>query len=449
MINQANLQALKDSNVEKVVASEAIVKKTHLSTTSKASVNPPSTLRKISDKTKNKLNKIILLPDGSIKPFEQIQVSTTTGIVVTNCTVDLHKLFKYAPIIDFEPQEKKRGRKPRFNVDKPVTILPFGSVTSIQHELNKRGNKLVVNKETQKEKEALKSSNTLTIPNTTFRIPNTTSIGQPSNLTANLTQVNPTVKRKAPMLSNNTTPSKVVKLEHPHAPQVVTTLPSSSSQQPPEAKKSYFLHCVSVVIVISDSNDKDNETKNVKVYRNGKLQITGCRDTDQYIQTIKAVFKLFATIEKYTGESVVVCSDSNYKAIVNVVMKNRDFFMGFEIYRNNMDYFINNFTQFRSSFEGSMNTCVNIKIPLENFDDNLVSIDFNKTTEQFVVGQVKWDDYKHILQKKNKKEAEHTFLLFSTGHVIFSSCGPDSKRIYESIVGLLIKSREHFELIRG
>ena len=59
-------------------------------------------------KYNKKLEKKVIKPDGSIKVFEDIGISTKTVIAITNMIIDLDLLYTYIPIVDFIPQEKKK-----------------------------------------------------------------------------------------------------------------------------------------------------------------------------------------------------------------------------------------------------------------------------------------------------------------------------------------------------
>ena len=95
--------------------------------------------KKISEKLRNKLAKIVVSPQGQIKPFKDIGISTRTAIVYTNLLLDLNLLFAYCPITDYQPMMKRRGRRRRFCIEKVVPIIPFGSVARVQHENKVRG----------------------------------------------------------------------------------------------------------------------------------------------------------------------------------------------------------------------------------------------------------------------------------------------------------------------
>ena len=326
----------------------------------------PEASKKISEKVKAKLAKIILNQDGQVKPFSEIQVSTRTVIVVTNCIINLEALFNYIPITDFQPIVKRRGRKKRINIEPTNPKLPYGSIINAQHELKVRGTLLKPKKEKE---EGL-------------------------------------------------------------------------------VNKAYFLHCVTLYVSIEDpESGVENKFKNVKIYSNGKFKITGCKNDKQYIDTVKAIFKVFSQIEEFTGESVVQCQEPYFRAVYNTVMQNMDFYMGFSIYREYLDQFINHNTTYKSIYEGSVNTGVNIKIPINPKDDSkLMCMDYDRVTHQLEQKIVNWADYKSsFVKKSNNKPQEHTFLVFASGHVIFTSAGPDMEKVFQELIQILIQNRVDFE----
>ena len=366
----------------------------------------PQMNKKLSEKAKNKLNKIVIRPDGSIKPFSEISVSTCTLIVITNLSIDLGKLFTYTPITDYAPPKKRRGRKKRNSNEKPIPKLPFGSVIQVQHELNIRNSTTVT---------------AATAPPTT-----STSAAAPST----------TATRKRKVQAEEEAFEKT-------------------------NKRAFFLHCV-VLKIIADPND-DKPDKNVKIYRNGKFQITGCKNTEQCVNTVRAIFDLFHQIEQYTGERIITCTEPRMKAVFNTVMQNRDFYMGFNIFRDKLDQFINTETDYISIFESAQSTHVNIKIPIESCEENLLYLEYDPIAKTSQTSYVPRSDYLPVLSKKTTKtykssemscsttaseesKHEHTFLVFASGHVIFTSIpGKSMEEMYYRMIELLIKHRKHFE----
>lgn len=313
--------------------------------------------------SKRKENKCVINPDGTIKKFEEIAISTKTVIGISNLKIDLEKFFTYMPITDYTPLEKKRGRKKRIQIVLSNNTLPYGSIISIQKKKELRGVQL-------KTKRTISSSET------------------PSN-------------------------------------------------------KDYFLHSVTLVIVLE--NDKQI---NMKVSSNGKLQITGCKCDEHFIDSIVYVYKIMDEVEKWTGEKLYsFITGDHLQVIFNTVMQNMDFNVGFEINRQKLDKFIEKHTKHTSIFEGSLATGVNIKVksnPL--IEPTILKIEYidNKTVKSYS----SFEEYNRLLDKKkeSKKDKHHTFLVFSSGSVIMSSRGSGMKEIYEDIVDIFVNNREHFEM---
>lgn len=92
--------------------------------------------------TKDKSHKKVISPEGQIKSFEEIEVSTKTVIAVTNLTIDLDRFFMYVPITDHSPLEKRRGRKKRIVILPPDRNLPLGSIVLAQKQREFRGSYL-------------------------------------------------------------------------------------------------------------------------------------------------------------------------------------------------------------------------------------------------------------------------------------------------------------------
>ncbi len=304
--------------------------------------------------------KRIISPQGDIKPFEAITVSTTTVIAVSNLQVDLEKFYQYIPIVEYTQIEKKRGRKKRSVLEQQVKPLPVGSIILVQRRREHRGC---------------------------------------------------LVKKKS---KNNST---------------------------------YFLHSVTVVLML-----QNNKEINIKVSGNGKFQITGCKTEQQYIDTMMHLFYNMQKMEEMTGERCfrLLNTETTFQVVFNVVMKNMDFNIGFNICRDKLDRFINTQTEFISIYEGSIRTCVNIKMEAENLHENeLIQLNYETVDKKQFVRKVPYTDYFTLVEKKEKKseinkEKHHTFLVFASGSIILSSRGQDMKRVYHKLVDTLIKYKHIF-----
>jgi TATA-box binding protein (TBP) (component of TFIID and TFIIIB) len=208
----------------------------------------------------------------------------------------------------------------------------------------------------------------------------------------------------------------------------------------PANEKDYFLHSVSLVVVLDD-----NKQINIKVSSNGKLQITGCKCDDHFIQAVISVYKTMIEVEKWTGE-ILFTLNGDLEVVFNTVMQNMDFNVGFRINRYKLDKYINQYTNYCSIFEGSLSTGVNIKVRSDpDVYPKILKIRYsNGELERFYTS---FEEYKTLLDKKKetKKDKHHTFLVFASGSIIMSSRGSEMKEVYDSLIDILTNNREHFE----
>jgi TATA-box binding protein (TBP) (component of TFIID and TFIIIB) len=209
-----------------------------------------------------------------------------------------------------------------------------------------------------------------------------------------------------------------------------------------EDDKDYFLHSVSLVIILENSKEI-----NMKISGNGKLQITGCKSDDHFIQAIVSLYNTMIEVEKWIGEKIFTISGDNLEVVFNTVMQNMDFNVGFRINRYKLDKYINKYTKYCSIFEGSLSTGVNIKVKSDpTVHPKILKIRCLKdgTLERFYTS---FEEYKILLDKKKetKREKHHTFLVFASGSIIMSSRGSEMKEVYDSLVDILINNRDEFE----
>jgi hypothetical protein len=78
-------------------------------------------------------SKLVVGPDGNIVKYDDILPTTRTVIAITNLSIDIQAFFKYMPITDYTPVEKRRGRKRRVQPPIHMEILKSGSIVSMQY----------------------------------------------------------------------------------------------------------------------------------------------------------------------------------------------------------------------------------------------------------------------------------------------------------------------------
>jgi TATA-box binding protein (TBP) (component of TFIID and TFIIIB) len=213
--------------------------------------------------------------------------------------------------------------------------------------------------------------------------------------------------------------------------------------------KTYFLNSITVILMIDEG-----KMINTKISKNGKFQITGCKDNNHFIQCIKYIYEHIRVSERQIGEKICELkpnSEYSYPRIIfNIVMKNIDFKVGFSIQRDKLDTFISVNTDFHSHYEGSITTGVNIKIKSKTPYDttlNCLEIIDEKT---FTHSYVKYKEYLELLDDKEKtkemkKEKYHTFLVFCSGSIIQSGSGPEMENVYNDFMKILLNNRSKFE----
>ena len=354
-------------------------------------------LKKISTKNGKAWTTTLFDNDGKlyIPPFKEIPTSTMTIIAHTNLVINTDKFFKYIPITDFVVVKKKRGRKRKIATEDPNRFVPPGSVISLTKRRLVRG---VILKAKKKK------------------------------------------------------------------------------------SKTFFRHSVSTVMVL-----QPGKNINVKVSNSGKFQMTGCKSINHAIEFIKHIYSLMIETEEWTGETLFTYKSDDYEVeedftanydneedelieseknlerskndglsvIFQIAMRNIDFTTGYRIRRDKLDNFINRFTEFRSVFESSIgNSSVNIKLPAKKTIDNSLKRLRITSKGEVIEDTIDSETFYQLLPDKDKKQidknsedANHTFLAFASGSIIFSSCGDESQSVFYKFIKILIEQRHNIEEI--
>jgi TATA-box binding protein (TBP) (component of TFIID and TFIIIB) len=214
-------------------------------------------------------------------------------------------------------------------------------------------------------------------------------------------------------------------------------------------KQSFFLHSVSLVMFLDD-----DKIINTKVSSNGKFQVTGCKSDEHFIQTITNIYNIMIETEICIGEKIFTFNpdtlnteENKLSIIYNTVMQNMYFNVGFYISREKLDYFINNYTNYKSIYEGSILTSVNIKVESEdvNSDFNKFIYENQELTHDILPYEKYYDTLDAKEKKKKKKKKYHTFLVFASGKIIMVSKGPQMEKIYNEVITILLNNRKYFE----
>tara|TARA_B100000686_G_scaffold142661_1_gene150101 strand:+ start:178 stop:1062 length:885 start_codon:yes stop_codon:yes gene_type:complete len=176
-------------------------------------------------------------------------------------------------------------------------------------------------------------------------------------------------------------------------------------------KKKYFRNALTIVMILKNS-DNTNKLINFKISKNGKFQITGCKNILHAHCVIKYMWDLIKdTVDLYE------LKDPSFKVVFNTVMTNIDFNLGFLINRENLDKYINRNTDYNSLLETSFGyTGVNIKIPFELDKDKIKLSQLVYKENKWVKSLIEPGDYIN----KKKPKYYNTFLVFHSGNIIMS-----------------------------
>lgn len=262
-------------------------------------------------------------------------------------------------------------------------------------------------------------------------------------------------------------PGSIISLKHRKEIRGVSLKPMKATKGNGE----YWKHSVSVVMILENS-----KMLNVKVSRNGKLQMTGCKSMEHAVDFVKYLYGRMIEAEEWSGECLFsfkqnledtgACSSNEIPAArqnVNlgkdglwacfrVVMVNKDWDCGYRIRRNRLDALINHHTEFRSIFESSLASNVNIKRKaIQYMDTHIERLRISKEGE-CIEDKMPYDEFVQTLPEKDRKnlikEAYHTFMVFASGRIIMSSSGPEMQWIFYQLVRILVEYRNVLEEAR-
>ena len=206
--------------------------------------------------------------------------------------------------------------------------------------------------------------------------------------------------------------------------------------------RKFFRNALTVVMYV------DGKFINFKLSQNGKFQITGPKKTEQAVKSIKTFWELIKgndKLYKYKKD------DKVFRVIFLTVMTNIDFNIGFNVDREKLDTYMNEFTKYNSLLEMSFGyTGVNIKFPIDkklDFYAPRISYIDNKWESD----QITYDKYLETLSadeynKQKNKRRYNTFLVFHSGNVIMSGMIKKyMKDEYNQFIRIMKGCKEKFE----
>ena len=189
-------------------------------------------------------------------------------------------------------------------------------------------------------------------------------------------------------------------------------------------KGKWFRNSLTIVITIN------NKPTNVKVYKNGVFQITGCKFDSDAEKCIKFIWDYIKDTDIYE-----FLKYDKLQCFYIPAMRNMDFSVGFYIDREKFARYMSTQTEFHTLLETSFGyTGVSVKVKLENPIQNLViKKSIYEPEEGWLDHLTTYQEYLDEIpakdsEKKIKKPRYSSFLVFQSGRIIMSTINEETAR---------------------
>jgi TATA-box binding protein (TBP) (component of TFIID and TFIIIB) len=207
--------------------------------------------------------------------------------------------------------------------------------------------------------------------------------------------------------------------------------------------KKCFRNAVNVILQV-----EENKNVNFKLSKNGKFQLTGCKNEHHAIQAVSFFIRqLFRYCREYITMTPGVPEVLVY---FQTVMTNIDFSVGFCVDRQKLDHLLNQNTPFHSLLETSFGyTGVNIKFPLTlPWWKMNVPVVRMSTTDDFpwTLDYESMESVGTFTNDQLTKKKYNTFLVFHSGNVIMSGMTKETmKDHFDCFQGMIREWRDQIE----
>jgi hypothetical protein len=343
-----------------------------------------------------------------LKKFENLQTSTSTVMVYTNIKFDITKIFHGLKLTNVEiPLTKKQK-----NVDKKKITAPYGAIISVQSKTKVRGVDL------KKKKKRW------------------CTICQPIKV----------VNDKEVKVLTITEYLDVFLIGTDIRPVMYFCSKCQKSYQPEKLKKiNHFLNQLTIVVSVGKQ-----PLLNIMMFKDN-LKIAGCKDKEDAIESCLILWQDY--IKSIPGAWKLKKGAQNPRFIIDTVMRNVDFKLGFPIERPSLNDLMNS-EKFRdrifmSQYESSSHTNVNIKMfskKPKNFKYDCLVIPLDESKSPYFISLDNIPLTYKKLKKKDSKEKYVTFIVFSSSETILSGrYDQNMKEMYEFFVDIAFKNRKHIE----
>lgn len=205
-----------------------------------------------------------------------------------------------------------------------------------------------------------------------------------------------------------------------------------SSSLVPQVPKKSFRNALNIIMMIGG-----DKKINFKISKNGKFQITGCKDI---LHAKIGVFSFIDGVGKISPPMYTNMVDQKIRVFFEIVMTNVDCGIGYCINRKALDTIINTETTYNSLLETSFGyTGVNIKFPVVTdwYELNVPVLEWTLTDpSDYSDSTAPLQSFK--TRPDNVKQKYNTFLVFHSGQFIMSGMHEDTMRDdYNSFMNIL------------
>lgn len=193
-------------------------------------------------------------------------------------------------------------------------------------------------------------------------------------------------------------------------PVVKKTVRKSRKSKTPGRKN--FLNCITIVVVL-------DKRINVKIFKNGVFQLTGCKSVDHAKDSIH---KIFQHLEHLVDFFELDDDAQDFVFYFKSAMRNIDFELGYKINRNSLANYLHTHTHYSIPPISSTNMGVKIKIPINIEDLPVTKVNYKDYPNQEVLA---FGDCFEILttmpcERINKMSKFVSISVFQNGKVTIS-----------------------------
>lgn len=246
-----------------------------------------------------------------------------------------------------------------------------------------------------------------------------------------------TIFEKLPIVETNGLDLKKIKGEHGKIYQIKR----AGQVRGAPSKKGHFRNQITVYIYIID------KMITAKIFPTGKFHLTGCKNLKHQQQVVVELIKAIRKLHTKKEPAYTIEDDQPLNVILEVVMVNVDFHLGFDVDQQKLDRLLqeeNN--DYYTIFDTPVNTSVNIKVdypdpPKKEYQQIIITGSARNPKITFTTTD-------QCPKARPNNTRTHTFLVFSSSKVIQSGRYYDSEMepAYQKFHDFMFKNRDQIEL---